>query len=111
MEWIRYKLAQGVRYREHATRPADPSKPKGKQKDRYWQIFYKYQGKSKAEILGWESEGWTESAVSELSAKLSGNRAKGIAPGTFAELRAVNSEQQEEKKAQIKAAQEIEEQE
>ena len=87
MQWIKFTKAPGIRYREH---PERTSKPGGRAKDRYWQLVYKYQGKTKVEILGWESECWTESAAIELSAKLAGNRSKGITPGTFAELRATN---------------------
>lgn len=106
-EWIKFTKAPGIYYREHETRPA---KPGGKSKDRYWRLFYKIGKKLTPEVLGWESEGWAENAVMELSAKLAGNRAKGIVPGTFAELRAMNSQQQEEQKAQVQAAQEREEQ-
>ena len=85
--WTKFKKAPGIYYREHENRPA---KQGGRQKDRYWRLFYKISGKINPEVLGWESEGWTESTVIELSAKLAGNRSKGITPGTFAELKVAN---------------------
>lgn len=108
IQWKGYSKAKGVRFYEHDERPA---RPNGRQKDRYWQLVYKYEGKTKTESLGWESEGWEELTVSELAIKLAKNRKNRVTPGTFAELKAMNSEQQEEKKAQVKAAQDREAQE
>lgn len=101
MQWIKFVKAQGIRFREHADRT---SRPGGRAKDRYWQLVYKYQGKTKVEVLGWESEGWSESTVMEISAKLAGNRSKGIIPGTFAELRAANEARTETAKADVEEA-------
>lgn len=44
----------GVRYREHASRR------NGIRKDRYFMIRYKFDGKTKNEGFGWESQGYTE---------------------------------------------------
>lgn len=108
IQWKGYLKAKGVRFYEHDERLA---RPNSRQKDRYWQLVYKYEGKTKTESLGWESEGWEELTVSELAIKLAKNRKNRVTPGTFAELKAMNAEQQSEKKAQIKAAQDREEQE
>ena len=91
----------GVWFREHATRKARPG---SKQPDRYFQLVYKYRGKTINEALGWESEGWTEPVVVALVAKLSLNRAQGIYPGTVAEYRQQN-EAEQAKTAEAKAAQ------
>ena len=101
MQWNKFLKAPGIRFREHAERP---SKPGGRGKDRYWQLVYKYQGKTKVEILGWESEGWSESTVIELSAKLAGNRSKGVTPGTFAELKSANEARTETVRAEAEEA-------
>lgn len=101
MQWNKFLKAPGIRFREHAERP---SKHGGRSKDRYWQLVYKYLGKTKVEVLGWESEGWSESTVIELSAKLAGNRSKGVTPGTFAELKSANEARTETVRAEAEEA-------
>ena len=106
MEWTKFIKAPGIRFREHPERLA---KVGGRNKDRYWQLVYKFQGKTKVEVLGWESEDWTEAAVIELSAKLAGNRSKNIAPRTFAELKELNQakiSEKEEAQAEAEAKEE-----
>lgn len=100
-EWIKYKKAPGIYYREHPDR-----KVKGRTKDRYWRLFYKYEGKNKPEILGWESEGWPEAKVVEISAGLAGNRRKGLFPGTYAELQSENKKARAEREAAAKEREE-----
>jgi Site-specific recombinase XerD len=104
-DWIKFTKAPGIYYREDPKK----TKPGSKQKDRYWRLFYKYCGKPKGEVLGWESEDWPESVVMELSAKLAGNRAKNIPPRTFAELREINQAkitEKEEAQAEAEAKEE-----
>lgn len=96
-EWIKYKKAPGIYYREHPER-----RVKGRSKDRYWRLFYKYNGGINPEPLGWESEGWTEQKVVEISAGLAGNRRKGLFPGTFAELQSENKKAKAEREAAAK---------
>ena len=96
MEWIRYQKAAGIRFREHPERTV---RLNSRAKDRYWQLIYKYSGKTKVEVVGWESEGWTEQKVVEISAILSGNRKKGVFPGSFAELKSMNMEAKAEREA------------
>ena len=105
MEWIKYKKAPGIFYREHPDRAV---KINARAKDRYWRLFYRYEGKIQVEPLGWESEGWTEQKVTEISAALAGNRKAKTYPSTFAELKAMNAEAQaaarEEAAAKAQAA-------
>ena len=96
-EWIKYKKSPGLYYREHPER-----KVRGRSKDRYWRLFYKYNGEINPEPLGWESEGWPESKVVEISAGLAGNRRKGLFPGTFAELQSENKKARAEREAAAK---------
>ena len=103
MEWIRYQKASGIRFREHPERTV---RLNSRTKDRYWQLIYKYQGKTKVEIVGWESEGWTEQKVVEVSAVLAGNRQKCTFPGTFAELKGMNLEAKAEREAAAAAKEE-----
>lgn len=100
-EWIKYKKAPGIYYREHPDR-----KIKGRTKDRYWRLFYKYNGGINPEPLGWESEGWPEARVVEISAGLAGNRRKGLFPGTFAELQSENRKARAEREAAAAAREE-----
>ena len=102
-KWIKFQKAAGVRYREHEARTARIG---GRAKDRYWQLVYRYNEKVIAESLGWESQGWPEQKVTEISAALAANRKKGIFPGTFAELKTLNLEVRAEKEAEIAAKEE-----
>lgn len=104
-QWIKFTKAPGIYYREHPER----TRPGSKQKDRYWRLFYKLDGKATPEPLGWESEAWTESEVMELSARLAGNRAKNVKPRTFAELKELNQAkiiEKEEAQAEAEAKEE-----
>ena len=103
LDWIRYQKAAGIRFREDPERTV---RLNSRAKDRYWQLVYKYQGKTKVEILGWESEGWTEQKVVEISAALAGNRKKKLFPGTYAELKSMNLEAREARETAAKAKEE-----
>ena len=78
-KWIKTE-SLGVYYREHPTRTY------GIGKDRYYALFYKHEGKTRCEVLGWASEKWTEGKASEVMTKLRENRSYGTGPQTVAEL-------------------------
>jgi len=58
MKWE--TLTQGIRFRKH------PTRKRGVKFDRYFSIYYQFEGKRKEEGIGWESEGWTEERVKIL---------------------------------------------
>jgi integrase len=94
-KWIKTNF-KGVRYREH------PTRKHGIQKDKYFSIRYKLDGKDKEEALGWASDGWTaEKAALELS-KLRHNQQSGDGAFTLEEKREVELAKRE-KEAQEKA--------
>jgi len=90
--WIKSPYP-GVRYREHETRRLSPGAP---QKDRYYVIRYKLEGRDKEESLGWASKawtevgqdgklikfGWTEKRAASLLAELQENQRLGTGPRT-----------------------------
>ena len=74
----------GVRYREH------PTRKHGIQKDRYFFIRYKLDGKDKEEGLGWASEGLSASYANDERSKLMLNSRTGkTGPKTLQEKREV----------------------
>jgi integrase len=80
MRWQATKYP-GVRYREH------PTRKHGVQKDKYYVIRYKIDGKSKEEALGWASAGWNESKAAETLAKIKSNIRTGEGPRSLEEQR------------------------
>lgn len=101
-KWIKTE-SLGVYYREHPTRTY------GIGKDKYYALFYKHEGKTRCEALGWSSEKWTEGKASEMMGKLRENRAYGTGPQTVAELKERIKEEREaeEKTRADKAKQQI----
>lgn len=104
----------GVRYREH------PTRKHGVQKDRYFVITYKLNGKTKSEAIGWASEkwkvvnkqtgetkteNWTAQKASEILSELKKNQRTGEGPQTLEEKRELDRQRREEE-AQEKAKQE-----
>ena len=79
-KWIKTE-SLGVYYREHPTRTY------GVGKDRYYALFYKHEGKTRCEALGWSSEKWTEGKASEIMTKLRENKTYGTGPQTVAQLK------------------------
>jgi len=71
----------GVRYREHTTRRH------GVQKDRYFSIYYKVDGKRREESLGWASQGMSAAKASQVLAKLKEAARTGVGAVTLAEKR------------------------
>lgn len=82
----------GVYYREH------PTRVHGVEKDKYYALFYKHEGKTRCEVLGWASEKWTETRASDLMTKLRDNKRYGTGPQTVSELRERIKEQRETEK-------------
>ena len=80
--WVKAK-AQGVRYREHASRKH------GLQLDRYFSIRYRVGGKEKEEGLGWASKGWTITKASDTLAELKRNARTGEGEKTLSDKRKV----------------------
>lgn len=78
-------------------------------KDKYYALFYKHEGKTRCEALGWSSEKWTEGKASEVMSKLRDNRAYGTGPQTVAELKGRIKEEREaeEKTRADKAKQQV----
>ena len=101
-KWIKTE-SLGVYYREHPTRVY------GVGKDKYYALFYKHEGKTRCEALGWASEKWTEGKASEVMGKLRDNRAYGTGPQTVAELKERIKEEREaeEKTKAAKAKQQV----
>lgn len=92
---------RGVRYREHETRKH------GVQKDKYFFIRYKLNGKDREEGLGWQSDGWTASKAYDQLRELKENQKVGKGPQTLAEKRAMLIKRKgDEKAAQEKAEKE-----
>jgi integrase len=105
----------GVRYREHKTRRISPGAP---QKDRYFFIRYKLDGKDIEEGLGWASQtwtevgadgriikcGWTEKRAAAVLAELQESHRLGTGPQTLREKR--DAERAIKRQAVLKAEQE-----
>jgi len=86
----------GVRYRQH------PTRKHGVQFDRYFVIYYRYEGKNYEEGVGWARQGWTLQTVSELLGQLKANQRKGKGPKTLKAMREeekARKEVEEKKKA------------
>lgn len=85
---------RGVRYREHETRKH------GVQKDKYFFIRYKLNGKDREEGLGWQSDGWTATKAYDRLKELKENKKAGEGPQTLAEKRVILNKQKETEKAE-----------
>lgn len=90
-KWMKTKFP-GVRFREHQTRMH------GRQKDRYYTITYKLNGKTKTEAVGWASEGVKPADVSDLLNQIKRNIREKSGFQTLADKRklAMRAEQQEQ---------------
>ena len=86
-KWTKTKTV-GVRYRDHQTRRH------GINKDRYYTIRYKLNGKDKEEALGWASEGWTEKKAAARLYELKENQRTGIGEKTLSDKRQVSAERE-----------------
>lgn len=97
MKWIKAKFP-GVRYREHETRKH------GIQKDKYFSIRWKVDGKDKEEGLGWASTGWTEARANEALAEIKKNIRDGQGPQSLAEKREIEDRKRQAEEDAKKAA-------
>ena len=95
-KWEKTKYP-GVRYREHKSRMH------GRQKDRYYTITYKLDGKTKTEAVGWASEGVKPADVSDLFNQLKRNHREKTGYQTLAEKRdlALMAEQEEQEEQRL----------
>lgn len=84
---------RGVRYREHETRKH------GVQKDKYFFIRYKLNGRDREEGLGWQSEGWTAAKAYDHLRELKENSRIGRGPQSLAEKREIERQRKEAEKA------------
>ena len=84
---------RGVRYREHETRKH------GVQKDKYFFIRYKLNGRDREEGLGWQSEGWTAAKAYDHLRELKENSRIGQGPQSLAEKREIERQRKEAEKA------------
>jgi integrase len=97
MAWTKTQF-KGIRYREH------PVRKHGVQKDRYFSIRYKLQGKDHEEGLGWASAGWTaEKAVLKL-AEIRQNHKVGEGPFSLREKRQQEFAKREQEAQEAAAA-------
>ena len=87
VKWV--KVRPGIRYREH------PTRRHGVKLDRYWTIFYKLDGKTKTEALGWSSQGFNEKKTVAILSELQENQRRGTGPRTLSEKRKLEYERRE----------------
>jgi integrase len=92
MQWIKTKFP-GIRYREHSKRKH------GIQPDRYYVATYWLNGKTKSEVIGWLSEGFTLEIANERLSEIKRNQRTGDGPVTLTEKKILA----EEKKAALEA--------
>lgn len=88
-KWIN-SSRPGVRCREHQSRKH------GVKKDRYFVIYYRFNGKRKEEAIGWASKGWTEKKATALLSEIEENQRIGQGPQTLYEMRAVENTKKEQ---------------
>ena len=69
----------GVLFREHKTRKH------GVKKDRYFVIYYRFNGKNYQEAVGWGSQGWNAKKARDLLGDLKRNQRRGETPFTLRE--------------------------
>jgi hypothetical protein len=69
----------GVLFREHKTRKH------GVKKDRYFIIYYRFNGKNYQEAVGWGSQGWNAKKSRDLLGDLKRNQRRGEPPFTLRE--------------------------
>jgi len=80
VKWIK-STHPGVRYREHPTRTFR------RQKDKYFEIYYRREGKPCFEALGWLSDGMTAGEAATIRGEIVQNIKKGVAPQSLKEKR------------------------
>ena len=77
---IRTKNYKGVYYKEH------PTRKNGVQKDKYFTIRYRKDGKAVEEGLGWASEGMTELKAMKILCEITKDFASQILKDKFLDL-------------------------
>lgn len=79
----------GIRYRQH------PTRKHGLQFDKYFAVYYRFNGKNYEEGVGWASQGWTLEKVNFELGQLKRNQRKGDGPKTLKEKRELEAARQE----------------
>lgn len=79
----------GIRYRQH------PTRKHGLQFDKYFAVYYRFNGKNYEEGVGWASQGWTLEKVNFELGQLKRNQRKGDGPKTLKEKRQLEAARQE----------------
>lgn len=87
---------KGVRYREH------PSQKYGAIPDRYYSIFYWWQGKTWNEGVGWASQKVRPSQCFKILETLKNNQRNGKGPCTLAELKKEEQRRKEAEEAETR---------
>jgi integrase len=77
----------GVRYREHPTRLFSGKSKQKKRPDRYFTIYFRYNGKLFEEGIGWESEGATIEKAVRIRQELKDAQKEGSGPVSLREKR------------------------
>lgn len=95
--WIRTDFP-GVRYRKHKTRKH------GIKFDRYFAIYYQFNGKRKEEGLGWASKEWTAKKANLVLAELKQAQTTGGGESTLKEKREAKRKKEELKALKKKQA-------
>jgi integrase len=85
IQWTKTK--PGIRYRVH------PTRKHGMGQDRYWTIFYKLDGKTVSEALGWSSQGMSERKALGILAELKENQRRGTGPRSLAEKKELQGQE------------------
>jgi hypothetical protein len=85
IQWTKTK--PGIRYRVH------PTRKHGVGQDRYWTIFYKLDGKTVSEALGWSSQGMSERKALGILAELKENQRRGTGPRSLAERKELQGQE------------------
>lgn len=93
-QWVQTNFS-GVRFREH------PTRKHGVQRDKYFVLRFRVDGKRHEEALGWASEGWTAQKAALQLAKLKEAQRLGEGPSTLAEKR---TETRKVREAEAKAS-------
>ena len=90
-KWHKSKFP-GVMFRKH------PTRKHGVAFDRYFVIYYRFDGRNFQEALGWGSKRMTAEKANEILAELKQNQRTGQAPKTLKEKRAIAKATEEARK-------------
>ena len=92
-KWQKTKFP-GVMFRKH------PTRKHGVAFDKYFVIYYRFDGRNFQESLGWGSKKMTAEKANEILSELKQNQRTGQAPKTLKEKRAIAKAEEEARKRQ-----------